>query len=222
MSDSSSNERMQQLLRLHNACVEEAWRIGRRGEWVTLQAAQTPDYKQHASAFMNALRAAFAFETVAPPQGCDFAWVIELPGMPTYWDGRGADTFSYKHEQAVRFARKEDAERVLAWVISQQRRDEGARVSEHGWYRDSAPETFSNPCGSDSRPAVAQTTAMEHVAVGKADLEAGTAHRPRTDECDNCGEPRSKHVTDRLICPDTAVPDVYRWSSKKTGERHGE
>lgn len=70
------------------------------------------------------------------------AWLIELPNgygsFPTWWDGRGDDTFTHKSTDAVRFARREDAERVLEWIVfrsphrnSRDRSD--AIVTEHIW-----------------------------------------------------------------------------------------
>jgi hypothetical protein len=69
-------------------------------------------------------------------------WVIEAPfipdgsnihfGEPRYWDGRGPDTFSFDHLEAVRFVRKEDAERVLYWMIAKNRQAE-CRATEHIW-----------------------------------------------------------------------------------------
>lgn len=62
----------------------------------------------------------------------DFAWVIEHRLSPThspyYWAGNG---WSVEHMKAIRFARKEDAERTRAGFD-----DEFAlehRVAEHGW-----------------------------------------------------------------------------------------
>ena len=62
-------------------------------------------------------------------------WVIERYGC--YWDGRGRDTFvsSRFHLEAVRFARKQDAERVLEWSINEALRTACA-VIEHVWIGD--------------------------------------------------------------------------------------
>lgn len=63
-----------------------------------------------------------------------FAWLIEVPG-PAYWDGNcfaseeGVVGYVTRdHNAAVRFARKQDAEAVLASVRFQK-----ARAVEHGW-----------------------------------------------------------------------------------------
>ena len=63
-------------------------------------------------------------------------WVIERYSGDTlhYWDGRGlADYprpggFSRKHEDAIRFARKEDAEAILFRLL-----DGNGRAVEHMW-----------------------------------------------------------------------------------------
>lgn len=71
-----------------------------------------------------------------------FAWLIELPrisGVSSYWDGRGVDTFVLDPNDAVRFDRQEDAERVASWLVRadhhhQPRHGLDAVVArEHGW-----------------------------------------------------------------------------------------
>lgn len=63
----------------------------------------------------------------------EIAWVIECGAEPLYWDGRStsASAFVRKHDEAVRFARFEDAERVRCWLF----RDFGfaLRSTQHGW-----------------------------------------------------------------------------------------
>ncbi len=48
----------------------------------------------------------------APDQS---VWLIEGAGV--YWCGRGPSDFGKDVEEAVRFARQVDAERVLHWII---------------------------------------------------------------------------------------------------------
>ncbi len=48
------------------------------------------------------------------------AWVIE--GGTVYWRGRSPDDFTADISQAVRFARPEDAERVLHWIVPEKMR----------------------------------------------------------------------------------------------------
>lgn len=92
-------------------------------------------------------------ETVSVPSvtvgraydGCEFAWLIERTdtSVPTYWVGRGAGCFSYKPDDAVRFARKEDGEIVLGWIVREQDRA-ACEVREHGWMRP-LPESEPEP-----------------------------------------------------------------------------
>jgi len=57
-------------------------------------------------------------------------WLIEGAGV--YWCGRSPDDFQNKTEEAVRFARQEDAERVLGWIVPEQMR-RLCRTVEHVW-----------------------------------------------------------------------------------------
>jgi len=69
-----------------------------------------------------------------------FAWLIERVDNGAYWDGRavGLDaTFSHAHTDAVRFARKEDAERIIAWLLCQH----PVVAREHGWVEE---RSFNN------------------------------------------------------------------------------
>lgn len=61
----------------------------------------------------------------------EYAWVIERgdspPSSPTYYTG-GSDGWSQDHLDAIRFSRKQDAERAayhLRWP--------NCRIAEHGW-----------------------------------------------------------------------------------------
>ena len=70
----------------------------------------------HNSAFH---RAAAPLEATGEPRGF-VGWVIETGKAPFYWTGSG---FSALHTDAIRFARKLDAERVIAtfageWFMS--------------------------------------------------------------------------------------------------------
>ena len=64
----------------------------------------------------------------------DFAWVIERgdsrPSQPTYWAGIAAthSTWSEDHMDAVRFSRKQDAEKVACGLGQGYH-----RVCDHGW-----------------------------------------------------------------------------------------
>ena len=63
-------------------------------------------------------------------------WVIERgdsqPCAPTYW--AGVDRWSQDHIDAVRFARKQDAERVAYGLPSP-----NCRIAEHAWTVDATP-----------------------------------------------------------------------------------
>lgn len=67
-----------------------------------------------------------------PISGNEFAWVIEETSLAKvqYWTGRGAHDWSFNHEDAMRFARKVDAERALGWMVPARHY---TRVAEHGW-----------------------------------------------------------------------------------------
>ena len=60
----------------------------------------------------------------------EFAWVIERgdtpPSAPAYWTG--GEGWSQDHMDAVRFARKQDGEKVAYHF-----RQPNCRVCEHGW-----------------------------------------------------------------------------------------
>jgi hypothetical protein len=71
------------------------------------------------------------------------AWLIEHTSYPTWWTGRrGATLFSTDANEAVRFVRKEDAERVAGLIIPQA----STKVTEHMWYDEAAgPEPVASP-----------------------------------------------------------------------------
>ena len=54
-----------------------------------------------------------------------------------YWCGRGAEDFGDQIEEAVRFARMEDATRVMYWVLPQPY-PRVCRVVEHHWSLETA------------------------------------------------------------------------------------
>lgn len=60
----------------------------------------------------------------------EFAWLIEAGDPPHYWDGRGPDTGTLNAFEAVRFARKEDAEKVRCWIV---KGGEHWKSIEHGF-----------------------------------------------------------------------------------------
>lgn len=60
----------------------------------------------------------------------EIGWCIErqINSDLRYWGGRAANHFTPKHDEAIRFARQEDANIVLAWLCDGQ-----GRVAEHAW-----------------------------------------------------------------------------------------
>jgi len=93
-------------------------------------------------------------------------WVIERgdssPGSPTYWSG--PDAWSQDHMDAVRFARKQDAERVACRVHGGHH-----RVCEHLW------------CG----PEAVQCDACGEM-VARDDIAKVTAYGIETSACAKC------------------------------------
>lgn len=61
----------------------------------------------------------------------EFAWLIEADG--SYWDGKYADSrgFTRKVDDALRFARRQDAEIVKHWLM--QAHSFALRTTQHGW-----------------------------------------------------------------------------------------
>jgi hypothetical protein len=57
-------------------------------------------------------------------------WLIE--GAQVYWCGRSPNDFGKDVNEAVRFARQEDAERVLHWIVPEQMRLL-CRTTGHMW-----------------------------------------------------------------------------------------
>lgn len=67
-------------------------------------------------------------------------WLIEryINNELRYWGGRAADHFTPKYDEAIRFARDEDANLVLAWLCNGL-----GRVAQHMW------------CSTPEQPAAA-------------------------------------------------------------------
>lgn len=62
------------------------------------------------------------------------AWLIES-GSRTYWSGHSATNFTTDNSEACRFSRREDAERVIFWLIAAANPElsKALRASEHVW-----------------------------------------------------------------------------------------
>lgn len=63
-------------------------------------------------------------------------WLIErhVNSELRYWCGRAPDNFLPKHDEAIRFARAEDANIVLAWLCGGV-----GRTAEHLWEAEQSP-----------------------------------------------------------------------------------
>lgn len=94
-------------------------------------------------------------------------WLIESAspqGVPQYWDGRRDNSFTIDANEAVRFARFEDAERVRAWMLLYSIRNH-CRSVLHGWAPAPPPEQKEGDTRvegqpkSDSRPTARGTHA---------------------------------------------------------------
>ncbi len=70
-------------------------------------------------------------DELPPPVEVETAWLIEIPG-PAWWDGRGQRTFTTDPGEALRLARREDAERLLSWKVVLPPPGE-VRITEHEW-----------------------------------------------------------------------------------------
>jgi hypothetical protein len=57
-------------------------------------------------------------------------WLIEGAGV--YWRGHSPSNFGADANDAVRFARREDAERILHWIVPESQRIL-CRTAEHVW-----------------------------------------------------------------------------------------
>ena len=81
-------------------------------------------------------------------------WLIEIgsPGHPAWWDGRKPDTFTTDPGDVVRFARREDADRLLSWGIVKPPPGE-VKITEHAWMDNNPATDAMNPIGKAEGPA---------------------------------------------------------------------
>jgi hypothetical protein len=95
------------------------------------------------SAFLDALTrelSAFMAETQQQQKCEQVAWLVALgSSTPQWWTGRGDEwttdvdgTLHHAAKCAMRFARKEDAERAIGWLVKEGTRD-GCKAEEHIW-----------------------------------------------------------------------------------------
>lgn len=61
----------------------------------------------------------------------EFGWLIEFreANRPTWWDGRGPNTSTNDANDAIRFSRKQDAERVASLGFMKRK----YIITEHSW-----------------------------------------------------------------------------------------
>jgi hypothetical protein len=67
-------------------------------------------------------------------------------------------------------------------------------------------------------------TKDRHIARLEAERDARRAGETTVqpdEKCGNCGDDYSKHLGERLICPDAAMPDIYRWTAEPTQVKAG-
>jgi len=83
----------------------------------------------------------------------DFAWLIENAELANvqYWTGQGVEHWSFNPNEAMRFVRKEDAERALGWLVPARHY---TRIAQHGWMRRLAEQPESKcACYPDDKDA---------------------------------------------------------------------
>lgn len=74
----------------------------------------------------------------------EIGWLIELHfgSAHVYWNGRAVRGWTSDHKNAVRFSRREDADRVLGCLLDG---DPRCVVVEHGWCQSQPPERGEEP-----------------------------------------------------------------------------
>ena len=102
---------------------------------MTIEDERRPDPTLRTKAIVERMVAAYEAENYpqeAQANSTTFSWLIET-GDHKYWDGRGKDrnSFTSNPNDAVRFARAEDANRVIYWLMEPLAVFLVAR--EHGW-----------------------------------------------------------------------------------------
>ena len=75
------------------------------------------------------------------PMSEEIGWLVELGSSPPrWWEGRptsilgmrSGNEFTFVAADALRFARREDAERAIGWLVEKGTRD-GCKAVEHLW-----------------------------------------------------------------------------------------
>ena len=169
------------------------------------------------------------------------AWVIEhnepLPtGLPLYWrsaklsvfGARLEHHFDPKNEMAVRFARKEDADRIISWLEVPGHAVEHLWIGEPFTPADAAP-TKREPCGDCGLPILeGQETSTVcpgegpsyrvHRRCGKV----ATAHGREMVRCANCRALKPKGGTCRQCGVSEPVGRVTPGDAAGTPKEHHE
>lgn len=70
---------------------------------------------------------------IPPSHAEQIGWLVELGcSPPMWWTGRSHTPFSPNANAAIRFARREDAECAIAYLVKEGTRD-GCKATEHLW-----------------------------------------------------------------------------------------
>ena len=62
----------------------------------------------------------------------ELAWLVEVAAPTRYWTGRSQSDLTDYHEDAMRFARKVDAQHAIDWIV-ELRLAEKCQAVEHMW-----------------------------------------------------------------------------------------
>lgn len=118
---------------------DHAWRKCRH--CLAQQETDHEDVRELIRRFVSEIESAAVPHAEAPPTPKEeIAWLVALGSMPPqWWTGRG-DEFTTEIDGtrlnptrcAMRFARREDAERAIGWLVKDGTRD-GCRAEEHLW-----------------------------------------------------------------------------------------
>lgn len=98
-----------------------------------------------------------------------FAWLIELGSMPPQWfTGRFSQDFTTDANDAIRFAREEDARRAIFYMVDPNVA-RGCKAVEHGWSdRVTADLWFCARCPyQNTGPVCTKCGAMKPLEIAK-------------------------------------------------------
>lgn len=155
-----------------------------------------------------------ALEIVESPRGKEFAWLIEAGDPPHYWDGRTPSGYTNDPNEAIRFARFEDAEKVRLHLIA------GGvhwKSVQHGFTR-AGTKTRADLSAARPEPVSAERTESGRLVPpvpGEPSVSGETTHRymPRAKVWVLNRYPGGRWFVDgeAEICnADANLPDRYR------------